>query len=139
MPVDVLRGAGKGEGGAECQRTLHQCGGEGVVDNHGHAGGASCAAHRLEVDHLKQWVGGTLQPNHRWTLLLDMGHSIGIGEINPFGAHPELGKHLLEQTHGAAVKVLFTEHQISLAKGGGNRGDRAHPRAKHRGMAARFH
>ena len=63
----------------------------------------------------------------------------GIGEINPFGAHSELGKHLFEQAHGAAVEVLFAEHQISLAQGGGNRSDRAHSRTKHRGVAARLH
>ena len=139
MPIDVLRGAGEGQGGAECQRALHQGGSEGVINHNGHAGGAGRAADRIEVNHLEQWVGGTFQPDHcRW-LLFDAGKSIGMGEINPFGAHPELGKHLFEQAHGAAVEVFFAEHQIPLAEGGGDRRDRAHPRTKHRGMAARFH
>lgn len=138
MPIDVFRGAGEREGGAESQRTLHQGGGKGVVDHYGYAGGAGRAADLIEVNHLEQWIGGTLEPDHRRLLLRNSVHSIGIGEINPFGAHSELGKHLFKQAHGAAVKVLFTEHQISLAQCGGNRGNRAHSRAKHRGVGARL-
>jgi len=124
MAIDIFRGAGEGQGGAEFQRTLHQGGREGVVDHDGDAGGAGSAADRIEVNHLEQWIGGTLQPDHRWLPLNDAGCRLGVGEIHPFGAHPKLGKHLFEQAHGAAVEVLFADHQISLAQGGGNRGDR---------------
>ena len=70
---------------------------------------------------------------------MDTGCSLWMGEINPFGAHSELGKHLIEQAHGAAIKVFLAEHQISLAQGGGNRGNRAHSRTKHRGVGACLH
>ena len=110
VAVDVLGGAGEREGGTQHQRALHQGGGEGVVHHHGDAEGLGDGADRLQVDHLEQRVGGALQPHHRRLLGLDLLQCGRLGEVHPSGFQSELGEHLLEQPHGAAVEVLFAEH-----------------------------
>ena len=89
------------------------------------AEGLGDGADRLQVDHLEQRVGRALQPHHRRLLGFDLLECGRLGEVHPRDFQAELGEHLLEQPHGAAVQVLFAEHQIALLQLGDHGGDGA--------------
>ena len=71
-----------------------------------------------------------------WLLGLDLLQCGRLGEVHPSGFEPKLGEHLLEQAYGAAVEVLFTEHQIALFQLGDHSGDGADAGGKHGGVGA---
>ena len=54
------------------------------------------------------------------------------------GPQAELGEHLLEQPHGAAVEVLFAEHKIALLQLGYHSGDGADAGGEDGGVGAAF-